>query len=76
MIVSIRRPPLGQLTLPGLADVRIPDWLKDWRILAGIGAGLAVLLFTGGKAARKKRRSRMLMERLRHEEEMARLRRR
>jgi len=74
MLVTRYRPQtLGQLTLP---DIRIPDWLKDWRVLAAIGAGIALLAaLAGGKAAGKRKRKRLLLEGLRHIEERAKIRR-
>lgn len=74
MLVYHPPPTLG-LALPNRPDVRLPDWLKDWRVLAGIGAAAVLALLLAGKHARKARRRQLLAARLRYSEDIARIKR-
>lgn len=74
MLVRSSSPTLGY-TLAQLPDVRLPDWLKDWRLLGGIGAALAIALVFGTKTAKRKRRRKLLAARLKYAEEVARIKR-
>lgn len=70
---SFRAPTLG-FTLPDISG--IPEWLKDWRVLAGIAAAIVLLVaVAGGKAARKGRRKKMMLARLKYAEDIARIKR-
>lgn len=78
MLVTAQPSTFGPRTLgftwPDISG--IPEWLKDWRVLAGIAAAIVLLVAaTAGKATRKKRRKKMLLARLRYAEDIARIKR-
>ena len=60
---------LGIISLPG--GLQLPDWLNDWRVWAAAGAGLLLLTggVFGGKAARRRKRKRVMKARLSYMQE-------